>query len=170
MFEKILATNLINFLIVISTLCWIYKKARLGDLIQKMADDIKKDVEKSSANAQSAISEYKAVKKATKDTPKLKEDIISNAKNNAENIKEKIKQQTSNKKQEINNTLAGICQKQGEKIKKFTTSEAYKAVINLALDEVTKRLDENTHKKLINNAIDELSAIEGKLFWKTILI
>ena len=56
LFEKILATNIVNFFIVIGTLVLIFKKAHLGDLIQKMADDIRLEVEKSSQSAQNAIS------------------------------------------------------------------------------------------------------------------
>ena len=62
LFEQILQTNLINFIIVVLTLAWIFKKAKLGALIEKMAQDVKGRVEKSSADAQSAISEYKATK------------------------------------------------------------------------------------------------------------
>jgi F0F1-type ATP synthase membrane subunit b/b' len=50
-FEQILHTNLINFIIVLSLLVLIFKKAHLGDLIDKMANDIQDKVEKSAADA-----------------------------------------------------------------------------------------------------------------------
>ena len=84
LFEQILQTNIINFIIVISTLVLIFKKAHLGDLIEKMAQEVKDSVESSALKAQDAISEYKATKKAVKDTPQLQEEILSCAKSNAQ--------------------------------------------------------------------------------------
>ena len=163
LFEQILNTNLINFLIVVSTLVLIFKKAHLGDLIQKMADDIKESVEKSSKNAQSAISEYKQTKKSTKDTPKLQEEIISNAKLNAQNLKEKFEQKTLLQEQEIKSGLEKIYKSQQEKYKKMTLSDIYCACVELAKDETLARLNDDVQKKLINSSIDELDKIEGNL-------
>ena len=162
LFESILKTNIINFIIVISTLVWIFKKANLGALIQKLADDIRISVEKSSNNAQSAISQYKSTKKAVKDTPKLQEEIISQAKSNAQNIKEKIKQKTLYEKNELIKNIEKIISSQKEKYKKLTLDEVYLASIDLA-KEVQKRLDENTHQKIIEKSIEELNKIEGSL-------
>ncbi len=163
LFESILKTNIINFIIVISTLVWIFKKANLGALIQKLADDIRISVEKSSNNAQSAISQYKSTKKAVKDTPKLQEEIISQAKSNAQNIKEKIKQKTLYEKNELIKNIEKIISSQKEKYKKLTLDEVYLASIDLAKEEVQKRLDENTHQKIIEKSIEELNKIEGSL-------
>lgn len=163
LFESILKTNVINFIIVISTLMWIFKKANLGALIQKLADDIKLSVEKSSSNAQDAISQYKSTKKSVKDTPKLQEEIISQAKSNAQNIKEKIEQKTLLEKNELIKSIEKIISNQQEKYKKLTINEIYKASINIAKEEVQKRLDENNHQKIIEKSIEELDKIEGSL-------
>ena len=163
LFESILKTNVINFIIVISTLVWIFKKANLGALIQKLADDIKLSVEKSSSNAQDAISQYKSTKKSVKDTPKLQEEIISQAKSNAQNIKEKIEQKTLLEKNELIKSIEKIISNQQKKYKKLTINEIYKASINIAKEEVQKRLDENNHQKIIEKSIEELDKIEGSL-------
>ena len=163
LFESILKTNVINFIIVISTLVWIFKKANLGALIQKLADDIKLSVEKSSSNAQDAISQYKSTKKSVKDTPKLQEEIISQTKSNAQNIKEKIEQKTLLEKNELIKSIEKIISNQQKKYKKLTINEIYKASINIAKEEVQKRLDENNHQKIIEKSIEELDKIEGSL-------
>ena len=165
LFEKILHTNIINFIIVVSTLVWIFKKANLGALIQKLADDVRLSVEKSSNNAQSAISQYKSTKKSTKDTPKLQEEIISQAKSNAQSIKEKIEQKTLLEKYELKKSITKMLSSQKEKYKKLTIDEVYTASINIAKEEVQKRLDETTHQKLIQKSIEELDKIEGSLSW-----
>jgi len=162
-FENLLATNIINFIIVIATLALIFKKAHLGDLIQKMADDIKNDIEKSAISASEALKEYKEVKKSTKDTSKLQEQMMINAKNSANNLKEKIIQETKSQQEEIKANIERILLSQGEKAKKITTSEIYTACVNLAQEIVIQKLDKKTHKKLINSSIDEIDKIKGNL-------
>jgi len=162
-FENLLATNLINFIIVIATLALIFKKARLAEVIQKLADDVKLDIEKSATNAANALKEYKETKKATKDTPKLQEEIIENAKVAAKNLKEKIEEKTRLQEDEIKSGVEKVFQSQGEKAKKMTTNEIYLACIDLAQEQVVQKLDNDTHKKLIDSSIDELDKIEGSL-------
>lgn len=166
LFEAILQTNLINFIIVIATLALIFKKAHLGDLIQKMADDIKADVEKSALSAQSALKEYKEVKKQTKDTPQIEENIIKQANINAQILKGKIQEKTNIKKEEIAQTLERRKISQAEKYKKLTAQEIYQASVNIAQDEIKTMLNDEFHQKLIKSSIDELDKIEGKLNWK----
>ena len=65
-FENLLATNIVNFIIVIATLAFIFKKAHLVDVISKLAADVKNDIEKSSTAAAVALKEYKETKKMQK--------------------------------------------------------------------------------------------------------
>jgi len=163
LFEKILNTNLINFLIVISTLVWIFKKARLGDLINKMADDIKFSVEKSNTDALNAINEYKETRKATRGVDKIQEKIINQAQINAKCIKEKIEEKTLLQQQDIKTNLKKAFEGQEQNYKNIALDEVYNASIELAKEEVLKRLDKNVHKRLINSSIEELNKIEGSL-------
>lgn len=161
LFEAILNTNIINFLIVLSTLVWIFKKFNLGQLIDKMALDVKEKVEKSALDTKEAIKEYKTVKKETANTPKLQEEIIKKAQIEAQNLKENIEKTTQLKEQEIISTIEKNHQTLVEKFKKAATNEIYLSCINIAQDEVIKRLDETNHKKIINSSIDELDKIES---------
>lgn len=163
LFEEILKTNLINFLIVLSTIILIIKKIKAGELIQKLADDVRNSVEKSATDAQTALSEYKTTKKATKDTPKLQEEIIAAAQNNAQELKEKMEQKTLSQKEEIKDNLEKSYVSQNEKIKKLTTDEIYNACVDISQEEVISRLNPELHKKLINSSINELDEIEGSL-------
>lgn len=164
LFEQILNTNLINFIIVLSTLVLIYKKAHLDEVIQKLADDIRLSVETSSQNAKSALDEYREVKKSTKDTPKLQEEIIENAKNSAFLLEEKDKLKTQIQKEEIEANIEKAFHNQNEKAKKVTLQDVYLACVDLAQAEVEKNLNKDTHKALIDNSIDELDKIEVSLF------
>ena len=161
MFEQILSTNIVNFIIVIYTLALIYKKAHLSEKIQQMSDEIRASVEKSSKDALDAIQEYKTIKKQTKDTPILEKEILSNAENNAQSIKQKIEQKTLIDCKQIEASLNKIQEHQKDKYKNLTVSDVFRASIDLARDEIIARLDFNTHKTLINNAIEDLDKIEG---------
>ncbi|MBR5305028.1 MAG: hypothetical protein IKU37_09410 [Candidatus Gastranaerophilales bacterium] len=163
-FENLLATNIVNFIIVIATLAFIFKKARLVEVISKLAIDVKNDIEKSATSAANALKEYKQTKKDAKNTPKLQEEIIEQAKSNAYALGERSKLKTQIQKEEIEKSVEKIFQKQEDKAKKITTNEIYLACIELAQDQVIQKLDNDMHKKLINSSIDELDKIEGSLF------
>lgn len=166
--EKFLETNTINFIIMVSLLVFIFKKARLGTMIDKIADDIKNNVEKSEMSVEEALKEYEETKIIVKDTPQLQETIIKKAQDNAQNIKEKIESQTNSIEKELNDSLEKIYQNQNDKIKKTTIKEIYLACVDIAQEEVVKKLDENIHRKLINTSIDEIDRIEGSLSWTRI--
>ncbi len=164
LFEKILQTNIINFLIVISTLIFVFKKMKLGLLIDKMAQDVQLKVEESSICAKDALEEYKKTKKDFKKLPEKQKEIIENANNNANNLKEKIEKDAFFQTKQIEKESEKTFLNQQETIKNLTIKEIYLASVNLAQKETIKRLDNNLHKKLINSSIDELDKIQGGLF------
>lgn len=163
LFEAILNTNIVNFLIVIYTLVLIYKKAHLGDLIAKMADDIRLSVEKSNEEKEKALQEYEKTKEFVSDTQQLQDEIKNQAKLSAENIKRKTEEKTVLQQQELLSHLERIFKSQKQRFKNLTLEDVYSASVNLAKEEILKRLDEKIHKKLINSSIDELDKIEGNL-------
>lgn len=163
LYEAILQTNLINFLIVIGTLVLIFKKCRLGDLIEKMALETKAQVEKSALDTKTALSEYKAIKKSTKDTPLLQGEIINNATKSAQAIKSDFENNTIKKEQELEQKFEKSKTDLIESYKKKTTEEIYNTCLELAKNTVLERLNPETHKQLINSSIDELETIESEL-------
>ncbi len=163
LFEKILNTNIINFLIVVLSLMWIAKKAKLAVLIENLALDIKQKVETSSNETAYSIEEYKKTKKETKDTPKLQQAIIDKAKNQALELKDKYSKKTQLQKEELKKSLEKIISLEQEKFKNLTEKEVYSACIDLAQKELIQKLDYELQKKLINTSIEELDRIEGGL-------
>ncbi len=163
LFEKILSTNLINFLIVVLTLVWIIKKVNISSLIENLASEIKLKVEESSKSAALSIDEYKKTKKQNSSIPQLKEQIIDGAKKNAEDLKEKINQKTLNQKEGLQKNLEKTIESQKEKYKSLTKKEIYSACVSLAQVELQKKLDLELQKKLINISINDLDRIGEKL-------
>ncbi len=163
LFEAILSTNIVNFLIVIYTLVLIYKKAHLGDLIAKMADDIRISVETSTENKEKALKKYEETKELVSDTQQLQDEIKHQARLSAENIKKKTEEKTTLQQKELLSHLEKIFKSQAQRFKNLTLEDVYGASVSLAKEEVLKRLDEKVHKKLINSSIDELDKIKGNL-------
>lgn len=86
LYQKILESNLLNFIIMVSILVVIFKKAKLGAIFDKMAADIQNSVMTSAEAAQAALKEYKEAKRSTKNTEAEKEEILSKARDGAQNM------------------------------------------------------------------------------------
>lgn len=162
-FENLLSTNLINFLIVLSVLILIFKKIRASELLEKLAQDIQNKVEKVDVDAQKASEEYEATKEAVRDVPKIQEQILENAQRSADNLKAKIEKKANQREKEIEYKVEAFLKGQKEKYKKMTIKEVYLACVELAQEEILKKLDLKMHKKLVNNSIEELENIKGHL-------
>ena len=152
-FENLLSTNIINFIIVLSVLTLIFKKAHLGEAIDKLALDIQNKVETTTQNVENATKDYEATKESIQDVPKFQEEILENTQRSADALKAKIEQKANKREEEIECKVQAFLKGQKEKAKKMTVKEVYLACVNLAQEEILKRLDEKMHKKLINNSI-----------------
>ena len=164
LFEAILHTNIINFIIVIYILRLVFKKANLGALLDKLAEEVKNSIDKSNADAKKAMDEYKNAEDFVKDTEYLQKQIKKQAKLSIENITKRIEEKTTNQQNELKQHLHKVFDSQTKEFKNLTYKSIFKASVALAKEEVLKRLDDNMHKKLINTSIDELDKIEGSLY------
>lgn len=167
LYQKILESNLVNFIIMVSILTFIFKKAKLGLIIDKMADEVKNTVTTSVQAARNAMDEYKNIKKSLKNTESEKQNIIENAKNSAKNMEEV--QNSLIKKEEI--SLDKKCSLQIEndnkKMKDKITDEIFDIVKILTRDEIERLILEDKdgvlQNKLIEKAINEIDKIEGEI-------
>ena len=161
LYQKILESNLVNFIIMMSILVLIFKKAKFGNFIDKMADDIRNSVMTSSEAAKKAINEYKEAKKSTKNLQAEKNEIITRAKTSALNIEDSAKEKLQIEQKNIDNKCAAQVQNVIEKAKSNTASEILDLVSELAEDEVRKRLDDTMQKKKKKKSINELDKLEN---------
>ena len=99
LFLTVLESNIINFLIMMSILVWIFKKFNLGKIIDNLADDIKNNVVTSAEAVQNALKEYKETRKESREIPNKKQEILDDAKESVKRLDEKsleeIKQKVS---------------------------------------------------------------------------
>lgn len=161
LYERILNSNLINFIIMVSILVFICKKVRLGSLIQKLADDVQNNVELSAKHVQEALKEYKDAKRSTKNVGEIKENITKEAKINAQNLKEKIEAQTKFQEEEILLNLEKTKNNHQRKAQEKLTQQMYLACVDMAQKEIESLLDEDMHNHLIENSIAQIDNLGG---------
>lgn len=161
LYLKLLESNLVNFIIMISILVVIFKKARLGYFIDKMADNIRNSVSSSAEAAKVAMDEYRAARKEARNIPSVKEEISTKAKETSNNIVLTAEAALQDIQNELDKKAQNEISSVLDKEKENTANEIYSAVLNLAEEEILKRLTPDMQQKLIEKGIDELNALGG---------
>lgn len=161
LYQKILESNLINFIIMVSILVFIFKKAKLGVFFDKMADEIRNSVMSSADAAQAALKEYKEAKRSTKNTESEKLEILNKAKDTASNMADSAKELLLREEKNLDEKCAEKIEDDTKRVKEKTADEIFNAVMKLSYAEVRKRLFENDNraeiqKSLIDKSIEEI--------------
>ncbi len=161
-YEIILESNLINFIIVMATLVYIFKKCNLGSVIDKMADDIKNNVLTSADAVKAALSDYKKIKNNSKNLEDKKQEIIQDANLIVEKLSEKNKEEIQRKSDEIE-AQAQKTQEilYGRKVSK-TAKQIQQKIFELSRLQIKNMLDDNMQVQLIKNSLEELDKIDMK--------
>lgn len=161
----ILNSNIINFIIMVSLLVLIFKKAKLGKFFDDITDDIKNNVTTSAEAVKNALNEYKKTKKDLKNIDVKKQEIINSAIETSDLLKKNNKEEIEKKEQEL--YLASEKSKEAFYQKKMqkTTEEIQNAIYTLTIGTI-KNMDNNeVQEKLIMKALDEFDKIEGVQNW-----
>ena len=158
-YEYILHSNLINFLIMVYLLALIFKKFKLGNILDKISYEIIHNVETSANAVQKALSEYKEAKRESRTVNQKTDKIISDAKEKIEKFKEKNAVEIKEKEELLEKNV----EKQevvylDRRIQK-TTNEIKCAISKLSVETIKSMLNEELHKKIIVDAMDELDSI-----------
>ncbi len=155
-YEQILESNIINFLIMVSILVFIFKKCRLGDLIDAMADEIKNNVDISYKNVENAKKRYKETELEAKKTEQKKEEISKNSKELIQKLQEKngfeIEKKTKDIEENLNKTKENILSSKVQKV----TKTVQEAVYLCSVDTIKNMLNYDMQKKIILESLDEL--------------
>lgn len=165
LYQKILESNLVNFIIMVSILVLIFKKAKLGAIFDKMADDIKTSVMTSADAAQAALKEYKEAKRSTKNIGAKKEEIINKAKDTAKTMQDNASGQLSEEIELFNKKCEVQIQNDVKKAKESAAGEIYETVAIRTEEEIKARLlnaetGSALQKRLIDKSINEIDTLE----------
>lgn len=161
----LLKSNIINFIIMMCILVFVFKKAHLGKLIDNIADDIKNNVVSSGTAVQNALSEYKKTKREFKNIDTRKQEIIDNTKKTIALLEKSNKEDIEKKEQELSKNADKLQEAfYGKKLQK-TTQDIQDAVYTLSLDAINKMDNNELQKRLIFSALDEFDKVEGAEKW-----
>ncbi len=164
LYQRILESNLVNFIIMVTILTVIFKKFRLGIIFDKMADDIRTSVMTSSEAAQAALKEYKEAKRSTKNLNNEKNEIIERAKSTAQGAREAIKEVILKEENALQRQYENRVESDTLKAKDDTSKEFLDVVVELSKDEIQNRLNGDNgaeiQTKLIDKCIENLDEID----------
>lgn len=169
LYQKILESNLLNFIIMVSILVVIFKKAKLGAIFDKMAADIQNSVMTSAEAAQAALKEYKEAKRSTKNTEAEKEEILSKARDGAQNMESSAACALQKEESALDEKCGVQMENDVKKAKETAAGEIYETVTVLAEAEIKNRIlnvenREEIQRKLIDNCINEIDTLDEARF------
>ena len=160
-FNLLIHSNTLNFLIVLAILVFIVVKLNLKEKIEVLRDEIKTYVETSVNEKNLAEQNLSLIKEKIQRLPEEIEDIQKSTENSVKSIGEKIRADIEEQKQDISNSAERIFNLETKKFKQKLTSVLSEKSVEIARDNAISQLKENTelHSKYIDNAIDELDRI-----------
>ena len=164
LFLTILETNIINFLIMISILVWIFKKFNLGALIDNLAYDIKNNVITSAEAVQNALNEYKKTRKESREIPLKKQEIIENANLQAKKMDEKNLEEIKEKEKKLEENSSKMKESYSEKIILKTAKNINDAVYELSKRSIINMLNYDIQNKITKDCLDELDKMNEVKF------
>ena len=164
LFLTILETNIINFLIMINILVWIFKKFNLGALIDNLAYDIKNNVITSAEAVQNALNEYKKTRKESREIPLKKQEIIENANLQAKKRDKKNVEEIKEKEKKLEEDSYKMKAPYSEKIILKTAKNINDAVYELSKRSIINMLNYDIQNKITKDCLDELDKMNEVKF------
>ncbi len=161
MWNLILESNLINFIVVFVIMAYIIKKINVGDKIENVRKTIKSYVDESSnekAAAEKELSQIQAKIEHLQDDIK---DIEATAQNNIKGFENKIQEEIYEKKKDIDKNAERILNLETKNFKDKLSSVLSEASINLVRKNAIEQLKNNRelHNKYINEALEGIDKI-----------
>ena len=164
LFLTVLESNIINFLIMMSILVWIFKKFNLGKIIDNLADDIKNNVITSAEAVQNALNEYKKTRKESREIPLKKQEIIENANLQAKKMDEKNLEEIKEKEKRLEEDSSKMKESYSEKIILKTAKNINDAVYELSKRSIINMLNYDIQNKITKDCLDELDKMNEVKF------
>ena len=164
LFLTVLESNIINFLIMMSILVWIFKKFNLGKIIDNLADDIKNNVVTSAEAAQNALKEYKETRKESREIPNKKQEILDDAKESVKRLDEKSLEEIKQKVSELEDNSEKMKEAYTKRTVQKTAQTIKDAVYELSKKSIANMLNYDVQNKIVKDCLDELDRINEVRF------
>ncbi len=161
LFQTLIHSNTINFLIVLSLLLFLMSKLKIGNKIDLMRNEIKNFVDESTNEKNLAEKELENINNKIKNLPKETQEIETSAQKNIEGFERRIENELKDKMLDIKTSSDRILNLEIKQFKAKLTGLLSEASINLAKKNAIEQLENNRelHNKYIYEAIDEIDGI-----------
>lgn len=161
MWNLILESNLINFIVVFVIMAFIIKKINVGDKVENVRKTIKSYVDESSNEKEAAEKELSQIQAKIEHLQDDIKDIEATAQNNIKGFENKIQEEIYEKKKDIDKNAERILNLETKNFKDKLSSVLSEASINLARKNAIEQLKNNRelHNKYINEALEGIDKI-----------
>ena len=160
--QKILTSNLFNFVLMLVFLGWLIKKLNLADTLEQGRKSIENRITNSQKEHQDALQTLYQTQEEGVNVEKEALEIIDKSAKNAVLVGEKLIDDAKKTAESFSVSTQNAINTNTEKLRLNLTNETAQTVINMAKTHIEKLLkeDRTLHMKYINESIDELKAIK----------
>ena len=161
LFQTLIHSNTINFLIVLSLLLFLMSKLKIGNKIDLMRNEIKNFVDETTNEKNLAEKELENINNKIKNLPKEIQEIETSTQKHIEGFERRIKNELKDKMLDIKTSSDRILNLEIKQFKEKLTGLLSEASINLAKKNAIEQLENNRelHNKYIYEAIEEIDGI-----------
>lgn len=161
--NKILTSNLFNFVLMLVILGWIINKFKIADILEQGRKRIEDKINNSKKEHQQALQTLYETQEKEKDVDKEILEIFDKSAKNAVLVGEKLVSDAEKIAETFSLSAQKTINSNIEKSKLNITDETAKTVIDIAKNYIENQLkeDRNLHIKYINKSIDELKEINS---------
>ena len=159
--QYIIQTNTLNFLIVLAIVLFIASKLDIKTKLEKVRCEIQVFVDESSKEKENSLKALDNINQKIKHLPEEIADIKQTAENNVKGIEQRINSEIQEKMSDIENNAKRILGLETKKFKSKLSGILSQASIDLARKNAEEQLKNNRelHNKYINDAINEIDRI-----------
>lgn len=158
----IVKTNTLNFIVFALIIFFICKKIDLPKIISDLQKKIKDDVEKSKAAKNESDNNLQKAKRKIENIEKEIETIISDSTTTAQTMAENIIKKAQTQIDLIEYNAKKVMKNDTDKTKRKLSKYAADASLNMLKNKLSQNLqsNKNLHQSFIDAAIDELEGLE----------
>ncbi len=159
--NKILTSNLFNFVLMLVFLGWIIKKCKIADMLENGRKSIEDKIISAKAEKENAIKALYEIQEQGVNVEKEVLDIIEKADKNAIIVGEKLIDDAEKQSETFTKSTQKAIDTNIEKLRLNLTNETAQIVLDKAKNHIEKLLkeDRNLHIKYINESIEALREV-----------
>ncbi|MCQ2957532.1 MAG: hypothetical protein MJ180_01365 [Candidatus Gastranaerophilales bacterium] len=157
MIEYIFHSNIINFILVLAFFIWLlFFKLDIIGMLAKKSEETINTIKKSENKKEEAIKHLADTKTSLQNVDNDVKEIVQNAKQLAKNLEEKAESKLKDELVNLENRANILKEGYESKAKEEITKKIANAAVAVSKEYIENSLDENTHRELIYNFINDL--------------